>query len=87
MTGKRRRSRATRRRLLGSAGAVLSTVVLAGCGGPGEEGGDQPGGEDGETESEEGTGNGQDVAEEEEEEDAGMEEEEEEEEEDEDENA
>lgn len=42
----------TRRRVLGMAGATVSTVLIAGCGDTEEEG---------DPDAEEGTGNGQDV--------------------------
>ncbi|MEY7850549.1 twin-arginine translocation signal domain-containing protein [Natrarchaeobius sp. A-rgal3] len=67
-------TRQTRRRLLGTAAAAVSTMALAGCGGPGEEEDeadpDEPAGEEepGEEapdengpDAEEGTGNGQEM--------------------------
>ncbi|WP_049922657.1 hypothetical protein [Halopiger djelfimassiliensis] len=42
-----RENRLTRRRTLGTIGAAVSTVVVAGCGGPGEEGNEtEPAGEE-----------------------------------------
>ncbi|SIR77436.1 hypothetical protein SAMN05421752_102402 [Natronorubrum thiooxidans] len=55
-----RRARQTRRRVLQATGVTVSTALLAGCGGPGEE--DPPAdseAEDDEPAAEEGTGNGQ----------------------------
>ncbi|RQG98571.1 hypothetical protein [Natrarchaeobius oligotrophus] len=70
-----RNTRKTRRRMLGMAGATVSTMLVAGCGGPGEDdnGADpeedpveEPDDPEDDPDAEEGTGNGQEMNDEEE---------------------